>query len=457
MTNGKMADVKTAKKNIKIVPDSIYTFDKGYYDLNWFRQIDEAGAFFVTRIKNNARFEVTGQHRPALPKKGVISDERIGYTGQASFKKYPGKLRLIEFMDDEEKTYQFLTNNFKLAASSIAEIYRQRWQIELFFKWIKQNLKIKSFLGTSKNAVMTQIWVALILYLLLSYIKFTGKCKYGITELANRLRDTLMSGDQIVQRAIGNTLGKLLNKSLINDTYAGIPGRGIKRAMRRMRRRVYEFPKDVTLYAYKIDIRKFYPSINHDILKDMLRHKIKDKRMLALLFVIVDSYAGGVGLPIGNLMSPIFANFYLSGVDRLAKNLHLIYFRYNDDIAVISTSKQLLRQFKDELHLTVEALCLKVKQNEQIFPLERFGVDIMGYVMKRSTVIVRRRIERRFRRNARHFRLRHEPHRARSLASQWGWLKITKTGAALWKSSVGFDMDTFKKQNKQRKAGATQK
>ena len=149
MTNGKMADVKTAKKNIKIVPDSIYTFDKGYYDLNWFRQIDEAGAFFVTRIKNNARFEVAGQHRPALPKKGVISDERIEYTGPASVKKYPGKLRLIEFMDDEGKTYQFLTNNFKLAASSIAEIYRQRWQIELFFKWIKQNLKIKSFLGTS--------------------------------------------------------------------------------------------------------------------------------------------------------------------------------------------------------------------------------------------------------------------------------------------------------------------
>ena len=117
MTNGKMADVRTAKKNIKIVPDSIYTFDKGYYDLNWFRQIDEAGAFFVTRIKNNARFKVAGQHHPALPKKGVISDERIGYTGQASFKKYPGKLRLIEFMDDEGKTYQFLTNNFKLAAS----------------------------------------------------------------------------------------------------------------------------------------------------------------------------------------------------------------------------------------------------------------------------------------------------------------------------------------------------
>ena len=107
--------------------------------------------------------------------------------------KKPGKLRLIEFMDDEGKTYQFLTNNFRLAASSIAEIYRQRWQIELFFKWIKQNLKNKSFLGSTKNAVMTQIWVALILYLLLSYIKFINKCRYSITELANRLRDTLMS------------------------------------------------------------------------------------------------------------------------------------------------------------------------------------------------------------------------------------------------------------------------
>ena len=105
----------------------------------------------------------------------------------------PASPRRPLFRLSSGKTYQFLNNNFKLAASSIAEIYRQRWQIELFFKWIKQNLKIKSFLGTSKNAVMTQIWVALILYLLLSCIKFINKCRYGITELANRLRDTLMS------------------------------------------------------------------------------------------------------------------------------------------------------------------------------------------------------------------------------------------------------------------------
>lgn len=263
--------------------------------------------------------------------------------------------------------------------------------------------------------------------------------------------------DQIVQRAIGNTLGAALNRTLINDTYAGIPGRGIKRAMRRMRRRVYDIPKDEPLYAYKCDMKKFYPSINHQILKEMLIAKIKDRRMLDLLFVIIDSYPGGVGLPIGNLMSPVFANFYLSGVDRLAKNLNLIYYRYNDDIAVISTSKSALRNFKDELHLLAEALCLRVKASEQIFPITRFGVDIMGYVMKRSTVMVRRRIERRFRRNALLFSRKHEPHGARSLSSQWGWLKITKTGIGLWKKAVGCDFETFKKSNlktKHKNAGA---
>ena len=162
-----MSDIRAAKENIPILPDSIYTFDKGYYDLNWFQAISSAGAFFVTRIKNNAQIEFLGQHREPNKKLGVLQDDIIWYTGYQSVKKYPGELRLIEFRDEESgKTYQFITNNFRIAASSIAEIYKQRWQIELFFKWIKQNLKIKSFLGTSENAVMSQIWVAMILELL---------------------------------------------------------------------------------------------------------------------------------------------------------------------------------------------------------------------------------------------------------------------------------------------------
>lgn len=252
-------------------------------------------------------------------------------------------------------------------------------------------------------------------------------------------------GDQVVQRAIGNTLGALLNRTLINDTYAGIPGRGIKRAMRRMRRRVYDIPKDTPLFSYKIDMRKFYPSIDHELLKEMLRCKIKDVRMLYLLYAIIDSYPGKIGLPIGNLMSPIFANFYLSFIDQLAKKWGLMYYRYNDDIAIFSTSKQILREFKDEMHRQAEKIKLTIKPNEQIYPVERFGVDIMGYVMKRDKVEVRRRVVRRFRRNAKLFNLTHDPHLARSLASQWGWLKITKTGAALWKKEVGCDFETFKK------------
>ena len=97
----------------------------------------------MTRIKNNAQIEFLGQHREPNKKLRVLRDEIIWYTGFQSVKKYPGELRLIEFRDEESgKTYQFITNNFRIAASSIADIYKQRWQIELFFKWIKQNLKI---------------------------------------------------------------------------------------------------------------------------------------------------------------------------------------------------------------------------------------------------------------------------------------------------------------------------
>ena len=200
LSNGKMSDIRAAKENIVIVPDSIYTFDKGYYDLNWFQQIADAGAFFVTRIKNNARIEVLGQHRPPDEKRGILRDETIWFTGPLSVKKFPGELRLVEFRDEEtDKVYRFITNNFTLAASTIAAIYKRRWQIELFFKWIKQNLKIKSFLGTSENAVRTQIWVALIHYLLVAYIKFISRIEISLTEITIRIRDALMMNYDLME------------------------------------------------------------------------------------------------------------------------------------------------------------------------------------------------------------------------------------------------------------------
>ena len=120
------------RKNVRH-PGSIYTFDKGYYDLTWFQQISIKGAYFVTRIKNNAQIEILGQHRAVNEKLGVLRDDITWFTGPQSIKKFPCELRLVEFFDEEtQKTYRFITNNFNLTASTIAAISKRRWQIELF-------------------------------------------------------------------------------------------------------------------------------------------------------------------------------------------------------------------------------------------------------------------------------------------------------------------------------------
>ena len=154
----------------------------------------------MTRIKNNAQIEILGQHHPPNVKKGILRDEIIWFTGVQSAKKFPGELRLVELFDEETgKTYQFITNNFNLAASTIAGIHKRRWQIELFFKWIKQNLKIKSFLGTSENAVMTQTWIALIHYLLVAYVKFICRIDISLTEITVRIRDGIMMNYDLME------------------------------------------------------------------------------------------------------------------------------------------------------------------------------------------------------------------------------------------------------------------
>lgn len=193
MTDGKTSDIKAARNYIEIEPDSIYCVDKGYYDLKWFSRINLKKAFFVTRLKDNADIVIAGQHRPPNEKQGILADNVIKFRSVPSSTKYPEKMRAIDYIDEKTgKAYTFITNNFYLSAATIAEIYHQRWQIELFFKWIKQNLKIKSFLGTSENAVMSQIWTAMIYYLLLAYIKFMSKISISITEIGWRIKDGLM-------------------------------------------------------------------------------------------------------------------------------------------------------------------------------------------------------------------------------------------------------------------------
>ncbi len=191
ITDGKCSDIRAAKNSFDFLPDSIVVMDKGYIDFKWLNSLNQKGVFFVTRSKENMFYEVIGQQEFAEGT-GVISDEIILLRHDKSLADYPDKMRMVKYYDlEQNKVYTFITNNFKLVAKTITDIYKSRWQIELFFKWIKQNLKIKSFWGTSENAVIAQIWIAMIVYLLVSYIKFQTKSNLSILEFTRILRVTL--------------------------------------------------------------------------------------------------------------------------------------------------------------------------------------------------------------------------------------------------------------------------
>ena len=187
VTEGKNHDV-TVGRTLEFPKGSIVAIDKGYNDYAWYKQLTDKGIFFVTRLKTNATYRIVSR-RPVLKSKGLSCDQTIEFTGVQTAKKCPVQLRRIVYRDAETgKRYVFLTNNFKLSAKTIADIYKARWQVELFFKWIKQNLKIKSFVGTSKNAVMTQIWIALCIYLLLAFLKFQSKLQKSTQQILRLLQ-----------------------------------------------------------------------------------------------------------------------------------------------------------------------------------------------------------------------------------------------------------------------------
>lgn len=165
----------------------IVVFDKGYIDYQWLAEMTNRNVSFVTRLRPKTVYEVKSSHK-VLACKGILADEHIELSSTYARKRgAPKLLRRIEFYDTEKKrTFEFLSNNFHLAASTIAAIYKDRWKVELFFKVIKQNLKLKAFLGRSRNAIQTQIWIALIAY-------FTGKFHEtygsGWMERATTLKD----------------------------------------------------------------------------------------------------------------------------------------------------------------------------------------------------------------------------------------------------------------------------
>lgn len=187
VTDGKVGDV-TAGRTIHFPKGSIVAIDRAYNDYAWYKQLTDKGIFFVTRLKSNAKTRVIERHS-VLKNKGLTCDQTIEFTAALTAKKCPVQLRRIGYRDPlTGKHYIFLTNNFKLAAKTIADIYKARWDVELFFKWIKQNLKIKKFIGTSKNAVMTQIWVALCMFLTLALIKFQSKLKKSMQQIVRLLQ-----------------------------------------------------------------------------------------------------------------------------------------------------------------------------------------------------------------------------------------------------------------------------
>jgi len=192
ITEGRVSDVKVAH-TLRLDPGTIVVYDRGYNDYLLFGQWTNRGVYFVTRMKDKAIYEVeedrvVPQHSP------ILKDQIIRLTGTKAEEKCPFLLRRIEvYIPEKDTTYAFLTNHLKLGATTIAAIYKDRWQIELFFKALKQNLKIKTFVGTSANAVKIQIWTALIVMLILRFLQLKSSYGWSLSNLIALLRLSLFT------------------------------------------------------------------------------------------------------------------------------------------------------------------------------------------------------------------------------------------------------------------------
>jgi hypothetical protein len=192
VTDNRGADVTVARQ-FTLPAGSIVALDRGYLDFRLFYQWNGDGVFFVTRFKGNALYQVV-ECRQVPQRSNIRADQIIRLTDYKTRKKYPGLLRRVVVWDEEnEREVELLTNHLDFGATTIARIYRDRWEIELFFKVLKQHLKIKTFVGTSFNALKTQIWTALIAILLLKYLQFRSKCNLPLCRLVALLRLNLFS------------------------------------------------------------------------------------------------------------------------------------------------------------------------------------------------------------------------------------------------------------------------
>ena len=188
ITDGKKHDV-TVGRTLRFQPGTIVVFDKGYVDYNWWEQMTGDGVYFVTRFKQDLQFEVIAE-REIPQNSNVRRDQDIEITPYN--KNFTLKLRLVTIWDEKkQEEITFLTNHLKFGATTIARIYKERWQIELFFKALKQLLKIKTFVGTSANALKTQIWIALIAILILKYLHLRSQYGWSLSNLVALVRQQL--------------------------------------------------------------------------------------------------------------------------------------------------------------------------------------------------------------------------------------------------------------------------
>lgn len=194
--------------------------------------------------------------------------------------------------------------------------------------------------------------------------------------------------DRIIHHAIMQVVGEIWKRSLIRDTYSSIKGRGIHDGVKRLKKALRD--KDNTMYCLKLDVKKYYPSINNEIMKQVLRKKIKDRDLLWLLDEIIDSIRG---MPIGNYLSQMFGNLYLSGLDHYCKAKGLHYFRYCDDIVVLHSDKAVLHNLLNEISQHLAEVKLAVKDNWQVFPVDARGIDFLGYRFFHDYVLLRKSIK----------------------------------------------------------------
>ena len=233
--------------------------------------------------------------------------------------------------------------------------------------------------------------------------------------------------DRILHHAIMNVLEPIWVSVFNKDTYSCIKNRGIHACAKNVKHALKQDP-DGTRYCLKIDVRKFYPSIGHEILKQVVRRKIKDGRLLALLDEIIDSVPSGV--PIGNYLSQYFANLYMAYFDHWLKETKGVkyYWRYADDIVILAPNKEVLHSLLHDIRAYLrDNLKLKVKRNYQVFPVDSRGIDFLGYVFYHSHTLLRKSIKQKLcRRVAKLNKRKVAPTKEQykqQICSWWGWCK----------------------------------